>query len=100
LEEGHCLRSQALDVCNIIGITEYPDFRATSLETLRHMIIANVGITLIPQIAAKKDDGMFISLLPAIRLLAVLGWYLELPVLESRVLTVLEISFLRSYRPN
>ena len=58
LEEGHCLRSQALDVCNILDISEYPDFRATSLETLRHMIIANVGITLIPRIAARKDKGI------------------------------------------
>ncbi len=58
LEEGHCLRSQALDVCNILGISEYPDFRATSLETLRQMIIANVGTTLIPRIAAKKTKGI------------------------------------------
>jgi len=57
------------------------------------MIIANVGITLIPQIAAKKDDGIVYILLPAIRLLAVLGWYLELPVLESRVLTVWRYHF-------
>ncbi len=48
LEEGHCLRQQALDVCALAQTTERPDFRATSLETLRQMVVAEVGITLLP----------------------------------------------------
>jgi len=58
LEEGHCLRSQALEVCRWIGASEHEDFRATSLETLRQMVAADVGITLIPSLAAKEDDGI------------------------------------------
>lgn len=58
LEEGHCLRDQALDVCSLMGISENQDFRATSLETLRQMVVANVGITLIPELAIKNNDGL------------------------------------------
>ena len=51
LEEGHCLRDQALDVCHLAGANERSGFRATSLETLRHMVAAEVGITLLPLLA-------------------------------------------------
>jgi LysR family hydrogen peroxide-inducible transcriptional activator len=53
LEEGHCLRDQALEVCSAIGATENADFRATSLETLRQMVAAGLGITLLPRLAAE-----------------------------------------------
>ncbi len=53
LEDGHCLREQALDVCRISGANEKSEFRATSLETLRQMVAANVGITLLPTLAVK-----------------------------------------------
>ncbi len=48
LEEGHCLREQALAVCHRAQATEAKNFRATSLETLRSMVAAGVGITLMP----------------------------------------------------
>ena len=51
LEEGHCLRDQALEVCSRIPISEKQDFRGTSLETLRQMVAAGVGITLLPELA-------------------------------------------------
>jgi LysR family hydrogen peroxide-inducible transcriptional activator len=51
LEDGHCLRDQALDVCELAGAGEKTGFRATSLETLRQMVAANVGITLLPTLA-------------------------------------------------
>ncbi len=51
LEEGHCLRDQALDVCRLSGASETGGFRATSLETLRHMVAAGVGITLLPALS-------------------------------------------------
>ena len=51
LEEGHCLRQQALSVCELNGVSEKAGFRATSLETLRQMVAANVGVTLLPQLA-------------------------------------------------
>jgi LysR family transcriptional regulator, hydrogen peroxide-inducible genes activator len=53
LEEGHCLREQALDVCRLAGATERKGFRATSLETLRQMVAAGVGITLLPKLAVQ-----------------------------------------------
>jgi LysR family transcriptional regulator, hydrogen peroxide-inducible genes activator len=51
LEEGHCLRDQALDLCNKIDAREIAGFRATSLETLRQMIVSGIGTTLIPKLA-------------------------------------------------
>ncbi|WP_257386676.1 DNA-binding transcriptional regulator OxyR [Tahibacter caeni] len=53
LEDGHCLRDQALDVCQLAGASERDGFRATSLETLRQMVAANVGITLLPMLAVR-----------------------------------------------
>jgi len=53
LEDGHCLRDQALDVCSNVPLTEDQDFRATSLETLRQMVAAGLGITLLPRLAAE-----------------------------------------------
>ena len=53
LEDGHCLRDQALEVCQLSGAGEKTGFRATSLETLRQMVAANVGITLLPILAVK-----------------------------------------------
>ena len=53
LEDGHCLREQALEVCQMAGAGEKSGFRATSLETLRQMVAANVGITLLPTLAVK-----------------------------------------------
>lgn len=48
LDEGHCLRDQALEVCHMTRVTEKVEFRATSLETLRHMVAIGSGITLLP----------------------------------------------------
>jgi LysR family hydrogen peroxide-inducible transcriptional activator len=52
LEEGHCLSDQALEVCSRVRVDQPQDFRATSLETLRQMVAAGIGITLLPQLAA------------------------------------------------
>jgi LysR family hydrogen peroxide-inducible transcriptional activator len=53
LEEGHCLRDQALEVCRLSGARERRGFRATSLETLRQMVAAGVGVTLLPSLAVQ-----------------------------------------------
>lgn len=53
LEEGHCLRDQALDVCRVAGASERIGFRATSLETLRQMVSAGVGVTLLPELSVQ-----------------------------------------------
>ncbi len=51
LEDGHCLRDQALGYCFSAGAEEDRRFQATSLETLRYMVAANMGITLLPELA-------------------------------------------------
>lgn len=57
LEDGHCLRDQALDVCRQSSVHEKQDFRATSLETLRQMVASGAGITLLPQLASSGAYG-------------------------------------------
>lgn len=62
LEDGHCLRDQALSVCELAGADERGGFRATSLETLRQMVAAGVGITLLPALSVappvSNPDGL------------------------------------------
>ncbi len=57
LEDGHCLRDQALDVCSRIDVKESEDYRATSLETLRQMVAAGLGVTLLPELATRGPFG-------------------------------------------
>ncbi len=57
LEDGHCLRDQALEVCSRIDVRESDDFRATSLETLRQMVVAGLGVTLLPELAVDAPFG-------------------------------------------
>jgi LysR family hydrogen peroxide-inducible transcriptional activator len=57
LEDGHCLRDQALDVCSRIDVRESDDSRATSLETLRQMVAAGLGVTLLPELATRGPFG-------------------------------------------
>ncbi len=57
LEDGHCLRDQALDVCNAHRAVENTNFRGTSLETLRQMVAANAGVTLMPELAVPEQKG-------------------------------------------
>jgi LysR family hydrogen peroxide-inducible transcriptional activator len=57
LEDGHCLRDQALAVCSLSGAHEKQDFRATSLETLRQMVASGGGVTLLPELASRGAYG-------------------------------------------
>lgn len=52
LDEGHCLRQQALALCQRAGAHELGDFRATSLNTLVRMVASGTGLTLLPSMAA------------------------------------------------
>lgn len=53
LTDGHCLRDQALAVCGThVTKSDTADFRATSLETIRQMVAAGLGLTLMPALAA------------------------------------------------
>jgi LysR family transcriptional regulator, hydrogen peroxide-inducible genes activator len=56
LDEGHCLRDQALDVCQKAGIrAELADTRAASLATAVQCVTGGLGVTLIPQSAAPVE---------------------------------------------
>jgi LysR family hydrogen peroxide-inducible transcriptional activator len=52
LEDGHCLRDQALAVCKRAGAVESVEVRATSLPTLVQMVAGGLGITLLPESSA------------------------------------------------
>jgi LysR family hydrogen peroxide-inducible transcriptional activator len=65
LEEGHCLRNQALEACRLAGL-DNEEIRATSLETLRQMVGMGLGVTLIPALAGRQshDIGTRVALRP------------------------------------
>lgn len=54
LEDGHCLRDQALAACGRARIEEL-SYRATSLPTLVQMVGSGAGITLLPRLAAATE---------------------------------------------
>lgn len=59
LEDGHCLRDQALEACSLLGsLKTRSDFAASSLETLIQMVEIGAGITMIPEIAARKSKDI------------------------------------------
>lgn len=51
LEDGHCLRSHALEACRISAAQEQETFRASSLSTLIQMVAHGQGMTLLPRMA-------------------------------------------------
>ena len=59
LEEGHCLRQQALGAC---AISDLSTFGATSLTTLLHLVAHGQGLTLLPQMAAVETTDPRIAL--------------------------------------
>jgi LysR family hydrogen peroxide-inducible transcriptional activator len=54
LEDGHCLREQALEVCNQGRGKEVENLRATSLPTLVQMVANGIGVTLLPELASEQ----------------------------------------------
>lgn len=68
LEDGHCLRDQALAVCGLLaGDRETQEgFAATSLHTLVQMVAGGLGVTLLPRLAvtAGVAEGTGIALRP------------------------------------
>jgi LysR family hydrogen peroxide-inducible transcriptional activator len=57
LEEGHCLRDQALAVCGAAGKRSLVNFGATSMATLLQMVSHDMGMTLIPEIAIRTETA-------------------------------------------
>lgn len=64
LEDGHCLRGQALEVCSAHKAKESSHFRATSLETLRQMVRAGNNVTLVPELAVPLEPDEYVRYLP------------------------------------
>jgi LysR family hydrogen peroxide-inducible transcriptional activator len=78
LEDGHCLRGQALAFCAKAGARE-ADFRASSLATLVQMVASGLGLTLLPRLCAPLERSRadlalrpFVEPAPSRRL--VLAW--------------------------
>lgn len=65
LEDGHCLRDQTVALCRVSGAIEHQEFQATSLETLRHMVAAGAGSTLLPAMSVSPP----VAPAPGLRLL-------------------------------
>lgn len=55
LEEGHCLRDQALAFCSIARSGVPASLGATSLATVMQMVANGYGITLVPEVAAQME---------------------------------------------
>jgi LysR family hydrogen peroxide-inducible transcriptional activator len=55
LEEGHCLRDQALDVCGLTGGVGGAEVQGTSLGTVVQMVAAGLGVTLLPATAVAVE---------------------------------------------
>ncbi len=56
LEEGHCLRSQVVNLCELKrkeALLQNLDYEAGSIETLRKMVDLNNGITILPELALR-----------------------------------------------
>jgi LysR family hydrogen peroxide-inducible transcriptional activator len=83
LGTGHCFRDHVLEVCpefaRLSGTAEgiQRSFEGSSLETIKHMVAAGMGVTLVPRLgvpaqalggspARRKDEDAFIKYLPVI----------------------------------
>ncbi|SRR5579883_568940 len=65
LDEGHCLRDQALQLCGNIRPKALANYGATSLTTILQMVAHGMGVTLIPGIAAEAESRhLAIRILP------------------------------------
>lgn len=56
LEEGHCLRDQALTYCSLQQVDAVNTFGASSLATIVEMVSAGYGITLLPEMAVGIEE--------------------------------------------
>jgi LysR family hydrogen peroxide-inducible transcriptional activator len=55
LEEGHCLRDQALSYCHMVTPEARESFGASSLATIVQMVAGGYGITLLPEMAIASE---------------------------------------------
>ena len=68
LEEGHCLRDQALSFCDLKQVENLDTFGTTSLSTLVQMVANGYGVTLLPRMSleteAYRSDVQILSFAP------------------------------------
>ncbi|MFF7334610.1 LysR substrate-binding domain-containing protein [Streptomyces sp. NPDC008150] len=58
LDEGHCLRDQALDICREAGRDDVPvTTTAAGLATLVQLVAGGLGVTLLPRTAVKVETS-------------------------------------------
>ncbi|WP_282696974.1 hydrogen peroxide-inducible genes activator [Streptomyces sp. CC208A] len=59
LDEGHCLRDQALDVCREAGRVDGPEVTTTAagLATLVQLVAGGLGVTLLPRTAVTVETA-------------------------------------------
>lgn len=60
MEEGHCFRSQIVNLCELRKATEMGtqfEYEAGSIETLRRMVELNDGITILPELTTMDMDA-------------------------------------------
>jgi LysR family hydrogen peroxide-inducible transcriptional activator len=98
LEDGHCLRDQSLSVCAAAGVR--PRQTAMSLETLKAMVAAGAGFSLIPETAVDGTMGGLIRYRalrdPRIGRTVALAWRRSRqPAEDTRAL----LALLRAVRP-
>jgi LysR family transcriptional regulator, hydrogen peroxide-inducible genes activator len=55
LEEGHCLRDQALAICNLRQVDGVDTFGTSSLATIVQMVANGMGLTLLPEISVNLE---------------------------------------------
>ena len=55
LEDGHCLRDQALDLCPVNRRGNIQQYHVASIETLRHLVASGLGYSLFPKMAARSQ---------------------------------------------
>ena len=55
LEEGHCLRDQALSFCNLRRVDNIDTFGASNLSTIVQMVANGLGMTLLPELSIKLE---------------------------------------------
>jgi LysR family hydrogen peroxide-inducible transcriptional activator len=55
LEEGHCLRDQALSYCSLRRVDNIDTFGASNLSTIVQMVAGGLGMTLLPELSIKLE---------------------------------------------
>lgn len=85
LEDGHCLRDQALAACSVIGAGAPGSIQATGLSSLCQMVAAGMGATLLPasavEVETRPGSGLVVRPLraPVPFRTVVLAWRPESP---------------------